>query len=593
MQIDYKKLGYRWRGPYSETVEYEDKDVVYKDGAAFAYERDTQSFKIFARGQVEAISKGEIIVGGDNTVVSGFPGEFLYVRNGEVNFEHPYDRNGTKVKALSCLPKTSDYGFMGNCGNTWHNHHYLSYLMWDGSVRGFGWNNSYGVVGQGTKNNDHTTGDTTPTRINFPRGTPPIVKTYTSHAAIHCIDRDGTLWAAGHKYHTGAATANTDQGHQWKMMNMNERTPIGDEKVKELFHFAEIGKWGYDTWFALCESGKVFSWGQDNPHGIQGRGGGTRYQAALIPFTADHPIKKISSDGYYVTGMIDEDDNLWTVGHAQANFLGYTTHEFKPVLFLPDKVHEFSAVGCARHSSNHNYYAMVGILFKNGDFYQRSDSHDGESWGSPGAGWSYSFLNSTHKTGQNISNIWFGNGAWPIGIARTKDGRWLYRGPNRYNQAPWPGNNCQPTGPVDWDTNPIYQLDNTYWNDNIKEFTWYKSNIQSMGYALTKDGRVWTTGANHEGWRGLGHTSSPRVGEAPDDNWIGYDNAYYPLANDKAISATHTGYIYHNYGGTTQPYFSFHVLTDKGDVYASGAGYAGVNGQMHDIDIHVPNKIIF
>ncbi len=588
MQIDYKKLGYRWRGPYSETIEYEDKDVVYKDGAAFAYERDTQSFKIFARGQVEAVSKGEIIVGGDNTVVSGFPGEFLYVRNGEVNFEHPYDRNGTKVKGLSCLPKTSDYGFMGNCGNSWMNWHYPSFLMWDGSVRAMGWNNNYNLAGQGTKNNDYPTGDPTPTRINFPRGTPPIKKTITTHASIHCIDRDGQLWGTGHEFHHGAHS-----GHATVMTNLNERTPIGNEKVKDLFHFADLGKWGYDTYFALCESGKVFAWGQDNPHGIQGHSGGTTYVAKLIPFTADHPIKKISSDGYFVTGMIDEDDNLWTVGHSNGNWLGYTTHEFKKVLFLPDKVHEFSTVGCVRYTSNNNYYAMVGILFKNGDFYQRSSAHDGESWGSPGGGWSYSFLNDSHKTAQNISNIWFGNGGWPIGIARTKDGRWLYRGPSRWDQAPWPGNACTPTGPVDWDTNPIYQLDDTYWNDNIKEFTWYKTNLQSMGYALTKDGRVWTTGCPYEGWRGLGHTSSHRVGEPPSDDWIGYDNAYYPVANDKIIDVTHTGYMYHNYGGTWQNYWSMHVLTDKGDVFASGAGYAGVNGQVHDTDIHVPSKIIF
>ena len=593
MHIDYKKLGYRWRGPYSESIDYEDKDVVYKDGAAFAYERDTQSFKIFARGQVEAISKGEIIVGGDSTVVSGFPGEFLYVRNGEVNFEHPYDRNGTKVKALSSIPKSSDYGFMGGCGNFWHNHHYISYVMWDGSVRSLGWNNSYNLTGQGPKDNTTATGDYTPTRINFPKGTPPIVKTMTRHVSIHCIDRDGQLWGAGHQFHYGGATKNEDQGHQRQMVNLNERTPIGNEKVKDVFCFAEIGKWGYDTYFALTESGKVYSWGQDNPHGIQGRGGGTRYQAALIPFTAEHPIKKISSDGYYVTGMIDEDDNLWTVGHSKANFLGYSTTEFNRVLFLPDKVHEFSAVGCYRHTSNNNYYAMVGILFKNGDFYHRSDSHDGESWGSPGASWSHSIHNESYKTGQNISNIWFGNGAWPMAIARTKDGRWIYRGPNRWSQAPWPGNHCTPTGPVDWDTNPIYELDNTYWNDNIKEFTWYKSNLNSMGYALTKDGRVWTTGCNYEGWRGLGHASSTRVGEPANDDYVGYDNAYYPVGNDKIVEATHTGYIYHNYGGTWQPYWSFHVLTDKGDVFASGAGYAGVNGQLHDVDIHVPSKIIF
>ena len=52
MNIDYTKLGYRWRGYYSDSVAYGDKDVVYKEGAAFYFDLPTNTFKIFARGQV-------------------------------------------------------------------------------------------------------------------------------------------------------------------------------------------------------------------------------------------------------------------------------------------------------------------------------------------------------------------------------------------------------------------------------------------------------------------------------------------------------------------------------------------------------------
>ena len=99
MNIDYKKLGYRWRGYYSDSVVYDNKDVVYKEGAAFYYDSLTATFKIFAKGQEEAISKGEIV--GEQTGVKGFPGEILFVQNGTVKFQHPIDRNGTRVVSLA------------------------------------------------------------------------------------------------------------------------------------------------------------------------------------------------------------------------------------------------------------------------------------------------------------------------------------------------------------------------------------------------------------------------------------------------------------------------------------------------------------
>ena len=47
MNIDYTKLGYRWRG-YSDSVAYGDKDVVYKEGATSIMGSANQHIQFFA-----------------------------------------------------------------------------------------------------------------------------------------------------------------------------------------------------------------------------------------------------------------------------------------------------------------------------------------------------------------------------------------------------------------------------------------------------------------------------------------------------------------------------------------------------------------
>lgn len=573
MNIDYTKLGYRWKGLYSSSSQYNNKDVVFKEGAAFYYDSTDQTFKIFARGQIEAISKGELIVGGDNTIAAGFDGEQLFVKNGAVEFVHPIDRNGTRCIALGGAASN----WMGN--NTRPSIGQMIYIMADGSVRATG-RAVHGALGQG--NVDEGRGYITPVRINFPYGTPAIVKARISERASHFIDRDGVLWGCGMVGAVGAQeTSNVPVP-----INVSENSDIGSNKIVEVYQFTD-GRYSYYTYFALDENGKVYSWGY-NSNNVLGYTGGINPKATLLEFTQDTPIKNIMSDAVTVSGMITTEGDLYTVGAASYNWVGHNTDKFTKIDYLQGPVAEFHAGSGIGHW-NSGHYIITTIVLEDGRMYFRANGWGQVGWGTPSASTTNSASSDVDLLATNVAKSFVKHGGYAQGIVQTKSGYWLYRGTNRHAMSPTSAD-INPTSAADWDQT-AYRLNQTYFNSSVTKAIFTGENLRWTGMLLNSDGKCFSIGANAAGHRGLGHTYESAIGVSPDVDFNHHSNDYVLL--NKTITDISCGGWQRHTTGAYQDNIAFFYLTNEGDVYVSGSSYYGLNNRHPGADYYTPNKIYF
>ena len=603
MNIDYKKLGYRWRGYYSPGSAYNDKDVVFKEGAAFYYDTNTNSFKIFARGQIEAISKGEIIVGGDTTTAAGFNGEYLFVRNGAVSFDHPIDRNGTKCAALFGKASTQH-------SYTYSSHRNSAFIMTDGSVRAIGrtWE---GQMGTGDKDEGH--GYYTPVRVNFPRGTAPAKKGWYGTGAMYVQDSTGQVWSGGADQRSGVtnlADEYSDPGNFAEangLKSMSEYSDIGDEVIKDIYSFYDFES-AYKVQYALCESGRVYSWG-DDPHNILGRpdaSKGTSYRARLIEFTKDHPIVHIGSDAHTVTGLIDVDGNLWTIGHSLYNYHGNHISEFRKVE-IGEKVVDFQGHSSRGHWSNYAGGHRLGslILTESGRLLGRGNGWGQVGWGTPSLDLANSFIDDRHLIAKNVKKFWWKHGGYATLIVQTFDDRFLFRGYINYhtgynNNVNGTAAHFHPTSATDFDTTAKYQMMSDYYNGNIDKMLSLMGNIRCSYLALTKDGRVFADGQNENGQRGVGTTANYVIGYAGlgTNKHLSYLDAlpdHFMPIKDKVVDIAHAGYNYYHEGasGPERNWMVNYMLTEHGDVFVTGNGSYGLTGSRNSHDAYVPTKINF
>jgi len=595
MNIDFKKLGYRWRGYYDVNQTYADKDVVFKEGAAFAYDSLTQNFKIFARGHEEALSKGEIIVGGDIDRAIGNPGEYLYVREGKVKFEHPIDRNGTKVVRLG---QKADC-WMGNI--QYMSHYYGVFIMSDGSVRAIGrtWE---GQLGQGDQK-DEGHGYWTPIRINYPQGSPAQVKAFPGYDALHTLDAKGQLWGAGNEW-AGWSTHSdyfTDPGGdqtEQRMTNVGEHSDIKDAKivdvVKGLCQYSH-----YSVHYAIDDQGRVYSWG-DNPNGVLGHGTTSAcYKAKLIEFTKDIPIAKIGTDAHTVTGMIDYDGNLYTCGHSGYNWHGHHRYTFEKVHGLQGKCVEFTGQSNEGHW-NHGHYLFSSVLLEDGRLYVRGNGFPQVGWGTPAPSTSNAFINDNHLVGKNIKRSFMKHGGYGMLVAQKFDGSWIFRGDNRWHMNSGGNSDISPANAEDWDTRTDCILNPDYYNNNLDRYVFVGSNINTNAIGLTKDGRAFVDGCNRVGQRGKGiYDVHWNIGK----NWTVNNGDYvadlahsgddYMRIRDKIVDVGYAGYNWHPYNASYYDYLACYFLTDKGDVFATGSNHYGLNGSYTGGNAGCPQKIYF
>jgi hypothetical protein len=588
LQVDYKKLGYRWMGTYNASTNYINRDVVYKDGASFYYDTATESFQLFARGQIEATNKGDLIIK-DTSLGQLFADEKLYVTNGSISFRHPIDRNGTRCVDLGGW---SD-NHMGSQNHATYQRQ--MFLMGDGTVRGIGrnWN---GTLGSGNTP-DEAHGLLTPIQVQFPKGTPNIVKVFQSPHANHFIDADGQLWGMGHDYTVGSGLIS---GNAPTAVNVSENSDIGNNRIVDVFYG---GYFRYDAhqYFAKDENGRIYTWGY-NYNSTSGLGSLTNEQkstATLIPFTVHTPISKVNTNGFSNSYMIDTEGKAYSVGLDGTNYRAITTTEWSVIPFVQGSVKEIGChIGIGTNSAD---YRATHLLLNDGRLYARSNGYQQVGLGLPDGGGNFRIFDDSEIFGSNIRRAYFKNGYAPMMIAQTNNGDWLFRGYNGYNFSPTDVNvNLIDTtngNGAAWDQ-AAYRYSSVLWNNNIGKAVLFGEDVYPvMGFLNTSNKKVFVMGHNGEGIRGLGHFSDGHPGGTDftgeyNNNDV-YDNTYVVL-DENVIDFEFGGYKRHTgSGGTIDSRACLYLLTELGDVYAVGGSHYYMNGAWNQTDTCIPQKISF
>ena len=128
MNIDIAKLGYRWKGIYSQYIAYTDNDVVYLNGGAYVIKNGIPV--ALALGQQMATGAGQVLTG--NVAVSGIPDTVLH-SNGTDSMEFRFmgGRNGVIATSLMTTDRMECSGYQLS-------NNYMAAIMSDGSVRTWG-----------------------------------------------------------------------------------------------------------------------------------------------------------------------------------------------------------------------------------------------------------------------------------------------------------------------------------------------------------------------------------------------------------------------------------------------------------------------
>lgn len=590
MNIDYTKLGFRWKGLYNQYINYAHRDVVYKEGAAFYYDTSDASFKLFARGQIEATNQGDLIIQGV-TLNQAFEDEKLYVTNGSIQFRHPIDRNGTRCIGLSQRSPN-------HMGWTPHSDFYMSmfYVMADGSVRsrGYDLNGKLGV----TSTNDQGHGYYIPTQVNFPKGTPPIVKCYNTNRATFFLDREGQLWGVGQGTMLGVGASQSDTALP---VNISENSEIGNNKIVDFF-FGEFWRYDASQFFAKDENGRIYTWGYnygDSTYRLSGLGVLTdeeRFTAKLIPLTADEPISKCATDGIQSAFMITETGDLYCTGASNngVNMLGHPVTHWTKNTQVQGPVKEVSSQA-AMGSNSTNYYSSH-VLLQDGRLWYRATGYQNAGVGTPQINNFNLLQDDSYLGGENLSRVFLISGYQPYILAQKTNGDWLYRGANGYSISPT-GANIAPTSAADWDQ-AAYTMNTTYFNSQItKTICFGESIYESMGFLNGTTNKLIVIGLNNEGMRGIGHENNGQVGAiadaAPYNNLDIYKNDYV-LLNQNIVDFCFAGRSRHTgSGGTSELYGTTQILTDLGDVFACGDSYYALNNEWPQAITSTPQRVLF
>ena len=617
--IDYKKVGFRWKGTYLASSTYENGDVVHKEGAAWKFNSSTGNFEIFARGNIDSLIKGEIITGG-NYSTTGVAGEILLVNSSgtEVEFNHRMDRNGQRVTQIASYGISEGYR-MGHI----HAASYFSgiFLMNDGTVRGVGYNHS-GELGTGNIDGDV---GRTPNVIPFPKGI-RIKKIFGGggHSNFF-IDTDDRLWGVGYYAGLGMDTS-TYQNFTGSIYSSNHlEVPLcfhevmpsvftANDKIVAVVSYWQQW-WSYYTTFVFSDTGKVWCAGY-NGDGQLGIGSTTNtWDFTLLDFTQDVPMNGVTSS-VTGSGLRAVNGDYYETGHPNMMWGGTSTNVFRKVE-AAGKIKMAQMSFQRQHNSTGDYYGHV-LVQQNGDLYLKQNNPASVNVGgsgingltNPSVDYYYSRLNdSLWCLGQGVKRAWFNANGWNELIVEMENGDYRHRGYGGYQTGPTYNANSSPTNGTDFTTNNRFLLDQTYYNSNITKFINFGGNIYRLHGALDNQGRVFLAGYNAKGILGLGN----QITQGPSANYnITSDNAgfdAYSSANE--LRPTHTngypyvpirdaivdfqimGRMYYAYGSGEYNYAYCYALTDKGDVYAWGdsGNHNFLNGT--NIDQYSPAKLIF
>lgn len=547
MNIDISQIGYRWKGIYSEFLNYADNDVVYKDGGAYVIRNGAPV--TFALGQQDATLKGHLLTGGVSA--GGFGNMVLHSKGaGGVEFRFQDTKNGTlAVKLADCY----------RAGQYYQSNYFMVAHMHDGSLRSWG----RAIGGQSGTGSTGDTGRTFPGRVAFPPGTPHITKTVIVWDAAYYIDASGGLWHSGQNNQNMAGT-----GAENKLPT--KLNGYGDIPADAVIVDAAGGADWYISRnvFFLDNQGRVYALGGNNQSllGVAGASATPR----IVPFTIDTPIAKMFCGGgtYSGSALITTEGQLWVAGHVDTT--GYNPN-YPHSLWMPwglDKpVKQVTYSESDNHALTDAQYERGGtILLENGDLY---------GWGHNGA-----------QVGHGFGIAYSGN-AWPDGNAGTgfpvfmmsgvKDAALKTGGYGLITVLKNDGTVWYSGYGSDLGTPNITTFEQ-YCPDHMTDITMLKMHGAQYGallVTLRDDGTVWAAGRNNTGVRGVGTT----VQEVPTA----------PAALDKTVVDFQvTGAVYAASANANIVY-----LTSDGQVYASGSGSYGMTNDDDNSDSYVPTQILF
>ena len=623
--IDYKKVGFRWKGTYSASSTYENGDVVHKEGAAWKFNSSTGNFEIFARGNIDSLVKGEIITGGNYTT-TGTSAQVLVVdgTGSNVEFNHRMDRNGQRCIALGDDGTNTGHRMQRNQEPS---HYSTMFLMNDGSVRLLGYHNT-GIGGVGDIDNDSAV----PPKVTpFPKGI-RISKLFEARNATYYIDTDGRLWANGQENaipfgqsmndQSFRQTHNVDDGG-WISSAYWEGPPIcahevlpsvftSTDKIVSVVPFYDWHN-GYHSAFAFSDTGKVWYWG-DNINGHAGTGStNSHHDAVVIPISETVPMNGVCCMPYMgMAGLRAVNGDYYTCGYGDVsnyNFNGGTITRF-------DKVEggkiRWATMDDAANYSNQNFYWQHVVVMENGDVYAngRDPSHAG--WGQYGDTTSQGYTNYNHSIGNRKDLLATGvrkaycmsSGLNSLYVQMESDGHWRMRGSAWDGHGSMGATGSYPNHAQDFVTNSNFKLDPQYYHNNITKYAWIGYNYNFNHGLLDTQGRMAVFGFNGHALNGFGYNPwnnhgtnmyYTAGGSTLDDQFAANNTMkpadFYVPIRDSIVDMGFRGRIY--YWPSTH-YRQAHAvaLTNKGDVFVWGVA-SNFNLGDNNYNAYTPARVRF
>ena len=554
MNIDIAKLGYRWKGVYSQYLAYSDNDVVYQTGGAYVIKNGLPV--AFGLGQQMATSAGQVLTG--DVAVSGVPDTALH-SNGANSMEFRFmgGRNGVIATALMTTDRME-------CSGNQLSNNYMSAIMSDGSVRVWGLR-SNGQTGTGLYSTENYT---FPTRVAFQPGTPRIKQVVSNWNDTYFLDVNGAVWHCGANrgdYMSGRNTSGAT-GLPTKINGFGE---LGANTVITKI-FQSNGYGSSPSMFLLDNLGRVYCWGY-NGYGNLGNGTTNNILVPyLIPFTATTPIKDIYATGRYSASfLITTAGIMYTAGETNTSLYAGVNREFRPVMPWGFNKTVKQVFGCETYyiydgEGNTAPIRRYGVVLDNGEMWCW-----GDAGGSYNDGFGISYTTAAYQTNpiypiKVLDGVAFGqaNAGWNTMMALMNDGT-----------VKWEGYNGQGIGGALASRQTWVTIGDTFLT-NVTKLRMYGYGSYSTAVALRSDGKVVVWGYGGNGHVGDGYNTSTN-----------YPNKF--LLIDKTVVDFEAGTNFGAGGG------SLYCLTSDGQVMTHGLGSYGMGGDDDSESRFAPAPIIF
>jgi alpha-tubulin suppressor-like RCC1 family protein len=554
MNIDIAKLGYRWKGVYSQYLAYSDNDVVYQNGGAYVIKNGLPV--AFGLGQQMATSAGQVLTG--DVAVSGVPDTALH-SNGANSMEFRFmgGRNGVIATALMTTDRME-------CSGNQLSNNYMSAIMSDGSVRVWGLK-SNGQTGTGLYSTENYT---FPTRVAFPPGTPRIKQVVSNWNDTYFLDVNGAVWHCGANRGDYMSGRNTS-GATGIPTKINGFGDLGATTVITKI-FQSNGYGSSPSMFLLDNLGRVYCWGY-NGYGNLGNGTATNILVPyLIPFTATTPIKDIYATGRYAASfLITTAGIMYSAGETNTSLYAGVNREFRPVMPWGFNKTVKQVFGCETYyivdgEGNTAPIRRYGAVLDNGEMWCWGDAS-----GSYNDGFGISYTTAAYQTNaiypiKVLDGVAFGqaNAGWNTMMALMNDGT-----------VKWEGYNGQGIGGALASRQTWVTIGDTFLT-NVTKLRMYGYGSYSTAVALRSDGKVVVWGYGGNGHVGDGYNTSTN-----------YPNKF--LLIDKTVVNFEAGT---NFGAGAG---SLYCLTSDGQVMTHGLGSYGTGGDDDSESRFAPAPIIF